>query len=222
MEGGPRVRKDGWKVVNDQGRRLKLWNAPPQGLEASSSAINRKGDHIMYISMKGNHGSVGVGVVLHDVDGSLNQFYLWDTYGNCSDTKFHFSQSMLLDYELIPVPLWLQCLWICTQDSIRHMQSDDGSRSLVDSLYEIDCILKFDDAMKGNHGSTGAGVVLHDVDGNLNQFYLWDTYGHCNDNEFHFSQSRLLDRLGQPAADFYSSVVVDLLQDCPRLLLSHY
>ncbi|GJT63758.1 hypothetical protein Tco_1015238 [Tanacetum coccineum] len=45
--------------------------------------------------------------------------------------------------------------------------SDDGSRSSVDSLYESDCILEFDGAVKGNHGSTCARVVLHDVDGSL-------------------------------------------------------
>nr|GFA11138.1 hypothetical protein [Tanacetum cinerariifolium] len=45
--------------------------------------------------------------------------------------------------------------------------SDDGSRSSVDSTYESDCILKFDVAVKGNRGSAGAGVVLHEVDGSL-------------------------------------------------------
>nr|GEU50129.1 ribonuclease H-like domain-containing protein [Tanacetum cinerariifolium] len=34
VEGDPRVRKDGWKVIKDQGRRLKLVDVP-QGLEAS-------------------------------------------------------------------------------------------------------------------------------------------------------------------------------------------
>ncbi|GKG28988.1 hypothetical protein Tco_0416353, partial [Tanacetum coccineum] len=42
--------------------------------------------------------------------------------------------------------------------------SDDGSRSSVDSLYESDCILEFNGAVKGNHGSARAGVVLHDVE----------------------------------------------------------
>ncbi|GKE56645.1 polynucleotidyl transferase, ribonuclease H-like superfamily protein [Tanacetum coccineum] len=46
-------------------------------------------------------------------------------------------------------------------------QSDDGSISLSDSLYESDCVLGFDGAVKGNCGSAGAGVVLQDVDGNL-------------------------------------------------------
>ncbi|GJS63602.1 hypothetical protein Tco_0678166 [Tanacetum coccineum] len=43
-------------------------------------------------------------------------------------------------------------------------QSDDGSRSSVDSLYESDCILEFNGAVKGNRGLVGAGVVLHDVE----------------------------------------------------------
>ncbi|GKE05548.1 hypothetical protein Tco_1397566 [Tanacetum coccineum] len=46
-------------------------------------------------------------------------------------------------------------------------QSDDGSRFSVDSLYESDSIIEFDGAVKGNRGSAGAGVVLHDVDGSL-------------------------------------------------------
>nr|GEY59292.1 hypothetical protein [Tanacetum cinerariifolium] len=50
---------------------------------------------------------------------------------------------------------------------VHLLQSDERSRSSVYIIYESDCIFEFNGAVKGNHGSARAGVVLHDVDGSL-------------------------------------------------------
>nr|GEZ13703.1 retrovirus-related Pol polyprotein from transposon TNT 1-94 [Tanacetum cinerariifolium] len=42
--GDPRVQRDDWEFVRDQGSRLDAWDAP-KDVEASSPAINREGNH---------------------------------------------------------------------------------------------------------------------------------------------------------------------------------
>nr|GEV94790.1 DnaJ homolog subfamily C member 7-like [Tanacetum cinerariifolium] len=78
---------------------------------------------------------------------------------------------------------------------VHFLQSDEGSRSSIDSLYESDHILEFDGAVKGNHGSAGAGVVLHDIDGSLRWSLMSRSFYHMGKFSMAFSMLEKYEQL---------------------------